>query len=149
HDPPSHGRDRRHGSQRWRAHVRTLDGGSRTVSEAGIDVTIDAVLAARVQPFGPKGVPSGIAKMPVQGPLRVTTVGLAIDEQGDPKHHGGPEKALHHYPRDHYARWQDELAEAGGDTSLLCHAGAFGENLTSTGLTEADVCVGDRFRLGT
>lgn len=119
------------------------------MSEAGIEITIDAVLAGKIQPFGPKGVPSGITKAPVEGPVRVTTIGLAIDEQGDPKHHGGPEKALHHYPRDHYPAWHDELAGQGGNTAVLRHAGAFGENLTTTGLTEADVCVGDRFRLGT
>ena len=114
-----------------------------------IDVRIDALLAGRVRPFGPKGVPSGIDKTTVDGPVRVTIVGLDIDEQGDPKHHGGPEKAIHHYPRDHYAGWRGELAGHGGNVDVLERAGAFGENLSTTGLTEADVCVGDRFRLGT
>lgn len=114
-----------------------------------IDIAIDAVLAGRIRPFGPKGVPSGIDKAPVAGPVRVTSVGLDIDEQGDPKHHGGPEKALHHYPRDHYAPWRAELDEQGGNAAMLDHAGAFGENFSTSGLTEADVCIGDRFRLGT
>ncbi|PLP97844.1 MOSC domain-containing protein [Cupriavidus pauculus] len=129
-----------------------MDGGSGAVSRGStdnIDVRIDVLLAGRVRPFGPKGVPSGIAKAAVDGPVRVTTIGLDIDEQGDPKHHGGPEKALHHYPRDHYAGWREELAGHGGNGDLLQHAGAFGENLSTTGLTEADVCIGDRFRLGT
>lgn len=118
-------------------------------STDNIDVRIDVLLAGRVRPFGPKGVPSGIEKMAVEGPVRVTTVGLDIDEQGDPKHHGGPEKAIHHYPRDHYAGWCSELAGHGANVDVLEHAGAFGENLSTTDLTEADVCIGDRFRLGT
>lgn len=119
------------------------------MSLAGIDIRIDALLAGKVRPFGPKGVPSGIDKTAVPGLARVTMVGLDIDEQGDPKHHGGPEKALHHYPRDHYAGWRGDLAEQGAHLAMLDQAGAFGENLSTTGLTEADVCIGDRYRLGT
>ena len=58
--------------------------------------------------------------------------------------HGGPEKAVHHYPFDHYEAWRTEL----GDIGLLRQPGAFGENLSAVGLTEADVAVGDVFRLG-
>ena len=114
-----------------------------------IDLPIAAILAGRVRPFGPKGVPSGIAKAIVSGPVRITKLGFDIDEQGDPKHHGGPEKALHHYPRDHYPAWRETLAAQGGDTAVLDRPGAFGENLSTQGLTEADICIGDRFRIGT
>lgn len=120
-----------------------------SLSTVGIDIAIDVVMAGRLRAFGPKGVPSGIDKLAVTGPVRVTTIGLDIDEQGDPRHHGGPEKALHHYPRDHYAQWHGELAGQGGDATVLDRAGAFGENISTSGLTEADVCIGDRFRLGT
>ncbi|KAI3589415.1 hypothetical protein D9X30_4998 [Cupriavidus sp. U2] len=123
--------------------------GSSHDIDVRLDVRIDALLAGRVRPFGPKGVPSGIDKTAIDGPVRVTTIGLDVDEQGDPKHHGGPEKAIHHYPRDHYAGWRGELAGHGGNIDVLERAGAFGENLSTTGLTEADVCIGDRFRLGT
>jgi MOSC domain-containing protein YiiM len=113
-------------------------------------VVIGAVLTGQVRPFGPKGLPSGIDKLPVAGPVRVTTLGIAGDGQGDPKHHGGPEKALHHYAYDHYAAWRDELSgESGEAAKVLARPGAFGENLSTTGLTEADICIGDRFRLGT
>ncbi|MFC3712571.1 MOSC domain-containing protein [Sphingoaurantiacus capsulatus] len=78
------------------------------------------------------------------GRLRLTTLGFAGDEQGDRKHHGGPEKAVHHYPRDHYAYWRAAI----GDHAKLAAPGAFGENLAIAGLTERDVAVGDRFRLG-
>ena len=66
------------------------------------------------------------------------------DEQADQVHHGGRDKALHHYPFDHYAHWQ----EAAPDTALLSAAGAFGENVSTIGLDEDMVCIGDRFRLG-
>lgn len=58
--------------------------------------------------------------------------------------HGGPEKAVHHYPFDHYAKWKSEI----GSHALLDRPGAFGENVSTTGLTEADVAIGDIFRLG-
>ncbi|MFC4523140.1 MOSC domain-containing protein [Cupriavidus pinatubonensis] len=113
-------------------------------------VTIDTVLIGQVRPFGPRGIPSGIDKRPLTEAVAVTTLGLAGDGQGDPKHHGGPEKALHHYAFDHYPAWRAELADISTQASAVLWApGAFGENLSSSGLTEADVCIGDRFRLGT
>ncbi|MDP4031592.1 MAG: MOSC domain-containing protein [Pseudorhodobacter sp.] len=95
--------------------------------------------------FGPKGQPSAIAKAPVRGPVAVTLLGLAGDVQGDPAHHGGPDKALHAYPRAHYGAWRTDLP----DRALLLADGSFGENLVLDRLTEADVCIGDIFRLGT
>jgi len=88
---------------------------------------------------------SAIAKEPAVGPVAIGPLGLAGDEQGDRVHHGGVDMAIHHYPLDHYPDWRDEL----GDHALLAAPGAFGENISATGLTEADVCIGDRFRLGT
>ncbi|MDQ0139640.1 MOSC domain-containing protein [Cupriavidus necator] len=113
-------------------------------------VPIDALLTGTVRPFGPRGEPSGIAKSATRARIRVTATGLDGDGQGDPRHHGGPEKALHHYAFDHYPVWRLALQEQGasGD-GVLDTPGAFGENLSTTGLTEADVCIGDRFRLGT
>lgn len=87
---------------------------------------------------------SGIDKRPVAGPIRVTRLGLAGDEQADRRHHGGPDKALHHYPAEHYERWRGELP---GKAALFV-IGGFGENLSTRGLTEATVCLGDVWRLG-
>lgn len=110
---------------------------------------VDCVLLGAVRPFGPKGVPSGMDKRPVGSAVRVTALGLAGDEQGDPRHHGGPEKAVHHYAFDHYPAWRQELAAHSMQAAeVLARPGAFGENVSSAGLTEADVCIGDRFRLG-
>jgi MOSC domain-containing protein YiiM len=106
---------------------------------------IDAVLTGKAAPFTRAGSVSAIAKTPVLGPQRVTVLGIAGDEQGDPRVHGGPDKAIHHYPRDHYRPWQDDI----GLHPLLEHAGAFGENITTTGMLEHTVCLGDRYRMGT
>lgn len=102
------------------------------------------VLAGPVAPLGPDGPPSGIVKNPVPAPWRITATGLVGDAQADLRYHGGPEKALHQYPQDHYAAWATEI----GDHPLLSAPGAFGENLATTGWTERDVCVGDVARFG-
>jgi MOSC domain-containing protein YiiM len=123
---------------------------SRTDPPALRGVPVDVVLIGQVRPFGPKGVPSGIDKRAIADAVRVTALGLSGDGQGDPKHHGGPEKALHHYAYDHYTAWRAELADLSTRAGTVLSApGAFGENLSTTGLTEADICIGDRFRLGT
>lgn len=106
---------------------------------------IDQVLVGQPVPFGPNGEPSGIDKRPVVGPVAVTVTGLGGDGQGDRRHHGGAEKAVHHYPRDHYAVWAQEWPAL---APRLTAPGAFGENLSTRGLTEAEVCIGDVFRLG-
>lgn len=107
---------------------------------------VDFVLTGRTASLGPRGTPSGIRKQPVAGAVRLTAIGLVGDEQGDRKHHGGREKALHHYAMEHYAFWR---AEFDGRSALLGLPGAFGENIASMGVTEADICVGDVFRIGT
>ena len=109
-------------------------------------IPIRAVLTGRLSPLGRHGVPSGIFKRPLAESVLVTREGLAGDEQGDRKHHGGPEKAVHHYPWDHYAGWKAEVLEL---ARHLEGPGAFGENLSTTGLTEARVYIGDIYRLGT
>ena len=111
---------------------------------AAMIVALDSLLVGPIAPFGPEGVPSGIAKRPADRPLFLGREGLAGDGQGDRKRHGGIDKAVHHYPRDHYAAWRDAL----GDVAILAAPGAFGENLSTLGMTEADVAIGDVFRLG-
>lgn len=105
---------------------------------------VEVLLAGKVAPFRDQDEPSAIAKQPLAGPVAITRLGLAGDEQADRVHHGGPDKAIHLYPRDHYAFWQGVLP----GHPLLAAAGAFGENISTTGLVEDGVCIGDRFRLG-
>ncbi|MDN0073985.1 MOSC domain-containing protein [Crenobacter sp. SG2303] len=71
--------------------------------------------------------------------------GFVDDEQADQRVHGGPEKAVHHYPFEHYARWQADHPEL---APHLPEPGAFGENLSTAGMVEETVCVGDVYRLG-
>ena len=106
---------------------------------------IRAVLIAKCSLLGSRGVASGIFKRPLDNSVEVTRTGLAGDEHGDKKHHGGPEKAIHHYPFDHYAIWKSEVPKF---AVVLDREGAFGENISTEGLTEADVCIGDIYRLG-
>lgn len=104
-----------------------------------------AVLLGQVRPFRGDDEPSAIGKLPVADVVAVGALGLAGDEQADRTVHGGIDKAIHHYPADHYAWWRQHL----GDPPLLGAPGAFGENISTTGLDESNVCLGDRFRLGT
>lgn len=106
-------------------------------------MTIDALLVGTPLPFRGSDY-SAIAKQPVFGPLQVTWAGFTGDAVADPIHHGGWDKAIHLYPQDHYDWWQ---ARKPGQP-LFDAPGAFGENIASRGMTEADICLGDRFTLG-
>ena len=110
---------------------------------------LDAVLIGRVAPLGAQGKKSAIHKTPVHERVRVGETGLEGDEQHERKHHGGPEKALHHYSFDHYAVWRDEWRGDAAGIERFQMPGAFGENLSTRGIDESDVCVGDVFRIGT
>lgn len=88
--------------------------------------------------------PSAIHKTPADGEQLVTCTGLASDAQADLDAHGGADKALHQYPADHYLAWQKE-----GLIPKGTRPAAFGENISTQGLTEDTVCIGDIFRLGT
>lgn len=103
-----------------------------------------AVLLGNVRPFRGDDEPSAIGKLPVAHPVAVGPMGLAGDEQADRTVHGGVDKAIHHYPADHYDWWRGYL----GDAPLLDAPGAFGENISTAGLDEQNVFLGDRFRLG-
>lgn len=108
-------------------------------------MSLRAVMTGRAVPYTRPGTSSAIAKQVAGGPVRVTRLGLEGDEQGDPRVHGGVDKAVHHYPFDHYAFWHGEL----GGHALLREPGAFGENLSTLGCTEDDVCLADVVRIGT
>lgn len=108
---------------------------------------IDTLLTGAARMIGAPGGPqvvSGIGKQARQGALWLGLDGLAGDEQGDRVYHGGPEKALHHYAADHYAAWQASFP----DSPVPFVAGAFGENVSTVGMTEREVHVGDVFRVG-
>lgn len=108
-----------------------------------IQTTITTILTGKAVPYTRKDSFSAISKSP-RSEVAVTELGVVGDEQGDPRVHGGPDKAIHHYPFDHYAEWAREL----GPLALLQAPGAFGENFSTLGWTEETVCLGDCFRVG-
>ena len=108
-------------------------------------MTAIALLTGRACTLAGSDALSGIAKTPATLPIALGTEGLAGDEQADRRVHGGAEKAVHHYPLDHYPIWMSEL----GNLEALRAPGGFGENISASGLTEKTVAVGDIFRLGT
>ena len=89
-----------------------------------------------------KKIKSGIFKKPMEGSVEVNSLGFEGDCQANKKLHGGIEKAICVYPAEHYEAWRNELRRP--DLSY----GDFGENLTTLGLLEDEVCLGDRFRIG-
>lgn len=95
------------------------------------------------------GTDSAINKRPITAPLHCGLKGLAGDQQQDRRHHGGTERALHYYPREHYAYWEEfwhAMALPPAATPFV--PGAFGENLSDSGLSEEQVNIGDIFILG-
>lgn len=85
---------------------------------------------------------TSIFKQPTAGPVAVLAEHLAGDGQADLRHHGGPDKAVYAYPSEHYPYW------AGHVPREKLVPGAFGENLTTAGLLESEVRLGDCFRVG-
>ncbi|HEY9681130.1 MAG TPA: MOSC domain-containing protein [Oculatellaceae cyanobacterium] len=88
-------------------------------------------------------VSTGIFKEPVTRKLVLSTLNLDGDEQADLTVHGGPEKAVYSYASEHYPWWQEQMPDV-----TFSH-GIFGENLTTSGLLEDEVCIGDEFQAGT
>ncbi|HXW05982.1 MAG TPA: MOSC domain-containing protein [Vicinamibacterales bacterium] len=86
---------------------------------------------------------TSIVKSPRNGPVKVSWLNLEGDCQADLSVHGGRDKAVYAYPFEHYGFWRDELPDA--DLSF----GAFGENLTTEGILEDDLHIGDRLQAGT
>jgi len=89
-----------------------------------------------------RSIRTRIFKVPVEGRVRVNALNLAGDQQADLTVHGGPSKAVYAYPSEHYAFWHKELP------SMDFPWGNFGENLTTEGLLEKDLNIGDRLCVG-
>ena len=85
---------------------------------------------------------TGVYKDPVIGPCRVGKLNLEGDGQGDRAGHGGEQRAVFVYQIESYRHWEREL---GRDDFV---SGQFGENFTVEGLADDEVCIGDRYRIG-
>jgi ferredoxin-NADP reductase/MOSC domain-containing protein YiiM len=89
-----------------------------------------------------KTVHTAIWKAPVKGPRMVRRLNIDGDGQGDLAGHGGERRAVFVYQADSYRYWQDQLRR--NDFTY----GQFGENFSVDGLADAEVCIGDRYRIG-
>lgn len=89
------------------------------------------------------GLETAIDKLAIDKDIYLSSIGLEGDQCADQRHHGGLERALHQYPSEHYAYW---LKKYGVDHNW--QAPGMGENLSSEGMTEDTVCLGDRYRWG-
>ncbi len=87
-------------------------------------------------------VHTGIWKAPVQGRRMVRRLNIDGDGQGDLAGHGGEQRAVFVYQIDSYRYWQSQLGRSD------CSYGQFGENFTVDGLSDNEVCIGDRYRIG-
>src|SRR6478609_1914096 len=90
---------------------------------------------------GRRTMQTAIVKEPIADRVRIGVLGVPGDEHVY-EDHGGPDMALLAYPAEHYAHWRGLGLE-------LPDVGALGENLTTTGLVETDVHIGDTFTVGT
>ena len=114
-----------------------------------ISTLIDSLLIGGPKPFRADGTKSAMAREAVEGPVMLRKLGFDGDQVADPSVHGGADKAVHFYPAEHYPKWIAYFGAQGLEPhSLLLAAGAFGENISASGLTEDKVKIGDRFRIG-
>lgn len=109
-----------------------------------IETTLDNLLIGTPKSFREDGEMSAIVKQCVFEPVQLGFFGFDGNQVADPLHHGGRDKAVHLYPREHYDFWREKYP----DVDFLNRPGAFGENLSCAGLTEDMLCLGDVFRLG-
>jgi MOSC domain-containing protein YiiM len=89
------------------------------------------------------GIETAIDKFPVEGRILLSYDGLDGDQNADLIHHGGPDRVLHQYPMEHYAYWSEKYGK-----EIDWQPAGMGENLSSEGMTENTVCLGDRYQWG-
>ncbi len=87
---------------------------------------------------------SAIHKREADGLLTLGQLGLEGDEQAEKRFHGGPDRALCQYPREHYSFWLNAYPELDD----LFMPSAFGENISTQNMTEENVFIGDIFAWG-
>ena len=87
---------------------------------------------------------SAIFKTPILSTLELSRLGLQGDEQADQRVHGGADRALCHYPQEHYEYWQQQYPALAN----IFMTSAFGENLSTIGMNETNVHMGDVYQWG-
>ena len=97
---------------------------------------------SRIIRWNGKDVQTGIFKFPVNEPIFLGNEDVEKDNVVDRRYHGGVDKACYLYSADHYKYWQNLYS------NLEMSFGIFGENLTVEGLHEAEVNIGDIYKIG-
>lgn len=110
-----------------------------------LSAKIISVFIGKVEDRWPDKAPSAIRKTATDAVLTLKENGFLEDNQADKEVHGGPEKAIHHYAADHMDHWRSEFA----DKAEFFKPGCFGENISTIGLTEENLCLGDVLTMGT
>lgn len=93
------------------------------------------------------GMETAMDKYSVEGSLYLSLNGLAGDDYADKKNHGGADRALTQFPTEHYTYWQEKYGANFAERADEQVSG-MGENLSSIGMTEESVCLGDRYQWG-
>jgi MOSC domain-containing protein YiiM len=135
-------------SQPWK--LRSIRGGDTVLALAVPPAVLSSIQIAKPGRYGSDDATdphdctwrTGFFKTSLAGPVFVGTTNIEGDGQADLENHGGVDKAVLAYSADHYPKWRRDLGMA-----AMPH-GAFGENLTISGLTEESVHIGDVFRIG-
>ncbi len=123
-------------------HLGTSAPGSGDRPVAGRLLSVNVGMPKNV-PWQGKTVFTGVFKDPIAGPRRVGKLNVEGDGQGDLAGHGGEQRAVFVYQIDSYRYWKREL----GRNDFVY--GQFGENFTVEGLGDDEVCIGDRYQIGT
>lgn len=104
-------------------------------------ISVNVGLPKKVN-FGKETVTTAIFKDPIKHRVKLYTLNLEGDKQADLTVHGGVDKAVYSYPSEHYKFWKKEIKD------FEYSWGTFGENLTTEGLLEDVVNIGDQFQIG-
>jgi len=108
------------------------------------DFKILGLFQGEIKTLGPGAVKSAIIKDQVSTPVHISLTQFGSDQISDLKHHGGKLRVVHQYVSEHYQQWR-KLFPA---NSELFNPGSFGENLSSQGVSEKDICIGDIIEVG-
>lgn len=100
------------------------------------------VAKPKVVSYKGKEVSTGIYKKSVHGSVMVRKTNIDGDTQADLDNHGGVDQAVYAFPHEHYVYYQRCLEQQ------RLEYGHFGENLTTEGMLESEVHIGDQFRIG-
>ncbi len=104
-----------------------------------------SLFTGKVENLWPDRAASAINKQLADGPLDLRELGFVADRQADLNVHGGPEKGVHYYASEHMEFWRRRFP----DRAAQFGPGCFGENISTVGLDEYNLCLGDILSLGT